>query len=174
MESFQECRRRAERNLQIAEHMLTVTYPLLKDAKLLLGVTENIFLGITNSMSAVVFFERKYKRIPPFHDNFESKFNTFTARIVPRYGIDKKYIILLKAIKEIVLKHKQSPIEFARKGKFVICDEKYNNVRQITDQELRQHLNDAKEFHQISKRLVARSESFFTKRKAIREIGKKR
>ena len=173
MESFQESRRRAERNLQIAEHMLTVTYPLLQDAKLLLGVTENIFLGITNSMSAVVFFERTYKRIPPFHDNFESKFNTFTARIVPRYGIDKKYITLLKTIKEIVLKHKKSPIEFARKGKFVICDDKYN-VRQITEQELRTHLNDAKEFHQIAKRLVARSESFFVKRKAIKEFGKKR
>ncbi|MBW3013606.1 hypothetical protein KY340_05385 [Candidatus Woesearchaeota archaeon] len=173
MESFQECRQRAERNLQIAEHMLTVTYPLLKDAKLLLGVTENIFLGITNSMSAAVFFERTYKRIPPFHDNFESKFNTFAARIVPRYGISKKYIQLLDIIKEIVIKHKQSPIEFARKDKFVICDEKYN-IKQITEKELRQHLQQAKELHQIIIRIVSQNEGFFSKRKAIRDMSKKR
>ncbi|MBD3259660.1 hypothetical protein GF371_03445 [Candidatus Woesearchaeota archaeon] len=173
MESFKECRQRAERNLQVAEHMLTVTYPLLRDAKLLLGVTENLFLSVTNSMSAAVFFERTYKRIPPFHDNFESKFNTFAARIMPRYGINKKYIKLLESVKDIVVKHKKSPVEFARKNKFVICDDKYN-VREITEPELKQHLQDAKEFHQIIKRIVSQHEGFFAKRKAVREISKKR
>ena len=48
MEKFQEAREKALRNLQIADHMVSTTYPLLKDNRLLLTATENLinFEGI--------------------------------------------------------------------------------------------------------------------------------
>lgn len=163
MEKFLELRQRAEKNLKIAEHMLLVTFPLVKDSKLLLGVVDNIFLGLTNAMSSVVFYERTFKRIPPFHDNFESKYNAFALRIMPRYGIDKGHLRLLQRMKDLVLKHKKSPVEFARKKEFVICDEDYK-IETLTIADLRKYLEKAKEFHTKMAQITAKHESIFKRR----------
>ena len=44
MEKFQELREISKKKIFLADHILTQTYPLLKDPKLLLATTENIFL----------------------------------------------------------------------------------------------------------------------------------
>ena len=65
MEQFQESRDNAKKKIQIADHMLGVTYPLVKDTKLLVVIMENIFLAYTNAMAAILYHERLFKRIPP-------------------------------------------------------------------------------------------------------------
>src|SRR3989338_261446 len=95
MEKFQESRERARRNIQLADHMLTQTYPLVKDPKLLLAVIENIFLALTNAMASVLYYERLFKRIPPFHDNFESKFYLFKMKTAMKYNIGPDYLKLM-------------------------------------------------------------------------------
>jgi hypothetical protein len=166
MERFQEHKQKAVRNLEIGEHMLTVTYPLLKDTKLLLGVCENIFLALTNIMSSVVYHELTFKRVPPFQDDFDSKFSVFNRRIVPRYGVKKDYIDLLRDMKELVLKHKKSPVEFVRKDKFIICDDNYE-YEAIDAAKLRKYLDDAKEFYKDMSKITEKHENIF-KRRSLR------
>ena len=120
MEQFQEYREKAGYKLKIADHMLTMTYPLVKDTKLLLIILENIFLSMTYAMTAILYYERLFKRIPAFTDNFESKFHMFKEKCVNRYNIDIKYLRVMKDLKDILIEHKKSPMEFERKGKFVI------------------------------------------------------
>jgi len=145
MELFQESLEKAKRNIYIADHMLLVTYPLVKDTKLLLAVIENIFLGYTNAMSAVLHYERNLKLIPPFQNNFESKFNMFRQRCIYKYKIDKNYVLEIQDIKDIIIGHKKSPVEFVRKDRFVICSDNYK-LRTINLQEIRKYLNKAKLF----------------------------
>ncbi|MCP3682530.1 MAG: hypothetical protein GY861_07545, partial [bacterium] len=47
MEKFQEAREKARKNINVADHMFCMTYPLVKDNRLLLAILENIFLGFT-------------------------------------------------------------------------------------------------------------------------------
>ena len=163
MEPFLELREKSQRNLEIAEHILTVTYPLLKDPKLLLGVCENTFLGLTNSMSSVLSYELAFKRIIPYKDNFEGKYSVFCRKIVPRYNVKKEHLDLLQDVKSLVLKHRKSPVEFARKEKFVICDNGYQ-CETLEAPKLKGYLDKAKIFYNDMARITEKYENIFKRR----------
>lgn len=147
MERFQELMGVAKKKLQIADHMLTQTYPLVRDPRLLVTILENIFLALTNSMGSILYYERLFKRIPPFQDNFNSKFNMFRQKCTEKYKIDKVYLYLIEDVKNILYQHKKSPVEFSRKDSFVICSEDYK-MKVVTVDEIRGYLNKTKLFIQ--------------------------
>ena len=160
MEKFQEARQRAEHYIKIADHMLYVTYSLVKDDKLLISVLENIFLALANSIASVLYYERLFKRIPAFHDTFESKLDIYKHKISPRYNINKSYIALLNRVYELVSEHKHSSVEFIRKGKFVICSSDYR-VKTVELDELKEFVRKAKELIKLNNRMVEKNEYIF-------------
>ncbi len=160
MEEFQLLREKAKNRIQIADHMLTMTYPLVKDTKLLLVIMENIFLALTCAMSSILHYDRLFKRIPAFTDNFESKFNLFKERCIIKYNINKEYLKLLQDVKNIMVEHKKSPVEFERKGKFVICSDSYR-LRTITINQIKDYIAKARAFIQTSIVIVSKNESIF-------------
>lgn len=166
MKTVLEFRQHANKNLRIAEHILTVTFPMVQDSKLLLGIAENIFLGFSNILSALVVYERKYKRIPPFHDNFESKHRIFTAKIIPRYALSKEYATAMEKIKEIIAKHKKAPMAFSRKDKFVICDGSYG-TETLTVQKLKYFLDTAKSLNSDVNKITSSHENIFNIRRLL-------
>ncbi len=160
MEKFQESRDSAKKNIKIADHMLSVTYPLVKDNKLLLAVIENIFLAYTNTIGSLLYYERLFKRIPPFQENFESKFNMFKEICVLKYNIDKSYIADIQDMKNIIIAHKKSPVEFARKDRFVICSNNYK-LETISVNEIKKHIDKAKLFIQEINNITNKDEGLF-------------
>lgn len=164
MERFIQLKDQAKRNLDIAEHILTVTYPLLKDTKLLLGVSENIFLGLTNSMSSVLHYELIFKRIPPFYEDFDSKLNVFGRKVIPRHNIKRDNLILLQEVKDLVLKHKKAPVEFVRKDNLVMCDDEYKDVETLSAPKLRDLLERAKKFQSEMAKITEEHENLFKRR----------
>ncbi|MBS1267051.1 MAG: hypothetical protein MAG795_01022 [Candidatus Woesearchaeota archaeon] len=160
MEKFQAARNKASKRLKIADHMMVMTYPLVKDSKLLLAVLENLFLALTNSVASVLYYERLFKRIPPFHDTFESKFNRFRSKIVPKYNIDMKYVKMIKEIKDIIVMHKKSPVEFTRKDKFVIASKNYK-IKTISVEQIKEYIKDTKSFVAQMEEIVSKNEQIF-------------
>lgn len=124
MEVHLEARDKAIKKLKVADHMLTVTYPLVKDPKLLLAVMDNVFLSLTNTMAAFLHFDQKYKRVPMFQDNFESKFDLFRQK-AESYRVDRGYLVMIQEIKETIVAHRKAPVEFRKKDQLVICNEQY-------------------------------------------------
>ena len=163
MEKFQELRDEAKRKAKLADHMLTMTYPLVQDPKLLLSVLENIFLGLTNAMGAILHYERTFKSIPPFYDTFDSKFTMFRAKVVDKYRISHDYVNLMQDIKNIIVAHKESPVEFSRKDRFIICSNDYRNMQTITADMIKSYLNKAKEFINIMEPIVNKDTQIFIK-----------
>lgn len=145
MERAEEYQKRALHHVRIADHMLTMTYPLVKDPKLLVAVLENQFLAVTSAMAALLYKERYYKRIPPFHDTFESKFSSFKLNIVPQMKIDPAWLRFIVTLKEAVEDHKNATTEFQRKGTYVMANETYR-MRTISEAELKKHLKKTKDF----------------------------
>ena len=160
MEKFQSLRQESLKKYRVADHILNVTYPLLKDTKLLLGVTDNLFLALTTAMSSVLYHERIFKLVPFFEDSFESKFNVFRHRCVPRHKINSEYIDLIQDLQEIISLHKKSPIEFRRKDRFIICNKNYQ-MRGITTNQLKTYLQKTKEFLKITQDITSSKERFF-------------
>jgi len=160
MEEFQRARDKAGEKLKLADHMLTQTYPLVKDPKLLLAVIENIFLALTSGIASILYYERTFKNIPPFVDNFENKFNLFKEKCVPKYNLRKEYIELISEIKEAVIAHRKSPIEFARKDNFVICSDNYK-LKTITIEQIKKHIDLTKTFLKEASLIVGKNERIF-------------
>jgi len=126
MEQFQEYRDQAQKKVSIADHMLTMTYPLVRDPKLLLAALDNVLQALEHGMTAILTYERTFKRIPPFPSSFEGKLMMFQHKVVSRLGIPKSYVILIRDVHQLRLYQKKSDIEFIRRGKFVMSDSNYN------------------------------------------------
>ena len=160
MEKFQELRDIAKKKITIADHMLSVTYPLLNETKILVSVMENVFLAYTNAMGSLLYYEGMFKRIPPFEDNFESKFNMLKQRCVDKHNMDKKYLLDMQDMKNLLLEHKKSPVEFVRKDRFVICSDKFN-MKSISVSDMQRYIKRAKLFIQDTASITSKNEGLF-------------
>ena len=145
MDDYVKHGERARRHIYIADHMLTQTYPLVKDPKLLLGVLDNILSSLAHTLSMVLAHERTYKRIPPFQNTFESKMNMFKWKLVNLYHINTEYITLIEEVSDIIKKHKECPVEFARKNHFVICTDTYR-MRTLSVEQMKKYISKARLF----------------------------
>lgn len=119
MEKFLESLQKAEKSLKNTDHMVYVTYPLVKDKRILLKVIEEMKNSISNCIKAILHFEYLYKRITLYKDPKEN-FRTFVEKCAPRYKITGKEIESILEIFDFVEKHKKSPFEFVKEEKVVI------------------------------------------------------
>jgi hypothetical protein len=157
MGDFRAARDKANAKIKIADHMLTQTYPLVMDPKLLLAVIDNLFLALVNGMNSILYYDREFKRVPPFVENFENKFRLFREKCAARHRIDKEYIKLMQDVKDIIVAHSKSPIEFARKDSFVICSDKYR-MKTIYLERIKKYVELTKRFLSETSVIVSRDE----------------
>lgn len=160
MEEFQLARDKALKKVRVADHMLIMTYPLVKDPKLLLAVLENLFSALTNSVSSLLYYERTFKRIPIFNEDFDSKFALFKDKLVLKHNINKEYLVLIETIREMLVEHKKSPVEFSRGDRFVICSSNYR-MKTISVNDIKKYVAKTKLFVADMDRLVRRDAGIF-------------
>lgn len=145
MQKESECFEKAKYYVNVAQHILTTTYPVVKEPKVLLSSLENVFLAATNALGALLYGERTKKTIPPFHNTFDSKFNMFQHKIVEMYEFDESEYMFMQKLKDLLLFHKQSPVEFSRSDDFVMCDEEYN-IEKLTVQRVQDYIQLTRKF----------------------------
>jgi len=161
MEKFQELRDNASKKLQLADYIMAKAYPLVKDPRLLLSSVENLFLAFSYGMGSVLHYESAFKRIPPFPDNFLSKFDLFRDKCAKRYNIPDESLKIMKDLREIVIAHKKSPVAFSRRDDFVICDGGYR-MRKISANEVKHCIEKAKLFIKDVTTIVGKDEAIFS------------
>lgn len=140
--------------------MLTMTYPVLKEPKILFSVAKNILAALEETMTAILEYERLFKRISPFNDTFDAKFTIFRNQVVPRYDLDKSYAKTMMDLREIVAAASKSPMEFSRKEKYVICSDSYE-IRTLTEQDLKKILFKAKIFIDKAHIITTKNDGLF-------------
>lgn len=145
MEDFKKLLREANSSFKTADHLLYVTYPLLKDNKLIISMTENLNTALLKSMEALLYYDRAYKRIEIFSEDFYSKFDVFKRECALRYGLDRSYITLIQDLRDIINERKKSKMEFVKNDKYVICSDNYS-IKTITINKLKEYLNISRPF----------------------------
>ena len=145
MDNFTIKLNHSKKRLSLADYMLTNTYSMLKEPKILVSVLENIFLAFNESLSSLLDFERAFKRVPSFGTSFESMSNVYISKVQNRYKLDKSFIKVMNEIKETIDYHKSSPVEFERKEKIVMANERYD-LKTISKDKVYAYLMKAKEF----------------------------
>ena len=126
MEKFLENILAAEKTLQTADHLVYVTFPVVKDKRLLLKIMQETRNAITNCINSILQYEYLYKRITLYKDS-KSNLKIFVERCATRYKITKEEINLILELFDFIEKHRESPFEFVKDEKVVILS---NNLKQ--------------------------------------------
>ncbi len=122
---FDEMLKKAGRSLRIADHMVYITYPLIKESNLLKKVLEQLSDVAGIIIKTILNYEYLYKRIQLSKDE-KLNWEAFKQKCAPRFDITLSEIEKLNDLFVLAEKHKGSSFEFIRKNKLVIMS---NNLR---------------------------------------------
>lgn len=100
MTDYQGLQQEAQKRLQTADHMLHVTYPSVKEPKILVAVLDHLFHSLEAAIAALVAYEREFKRVPPYPQSFIGQFEVFRKHCVPNYGISPAMVKLVQDVHE--------------------------------------------------------------------------
>lgn len=152
--SYLSSKEKAYQQYDVAFHLLKVTFPLMKDHKLLLGIVHNLFSSVEATMTAILQYERDLRLVSGFNDaDFQSKFNTFRNKSVRRNKISGSTVALIQELKEIVDLHQKSPMVFQRGAGVVICDKQYE-LKNLTAGNVAGYLGQTKEFLEMMEQIM--------------------
>lgn len=122
MEKFLENIFEAEKIIRKLDHIVYVTYPIIKDKRLLLRILVETKIAITKCINSILHYEYLYKRIR-LSKNSNENLRTFKVKCAPKYNINFTEVKLIIELFNIIEKHKKSPFEFKKEDKVVILSE---------------------------------------------------
>jgi hypothetical protein len=154
MEKFLENIIAAEKKIQIVDHMIYVTFPLIKDKRLLLKILQEIKNAVMDCISSILHYEYLYKRIT-LYKNPKSNFKIFIEKCTPRYQITKEEINLILELFDFIEKHRESPFEFIKDDKVIILSNDLN-PKTLT-------IEKTKEFLMLVKNILRKARETFKK-----------
>ncbi len=140
----------AKHTIRTADHILYVTYPVLKENRLLIKALEEINNAVVRIIEEIMNREYSLKNIKIYSDA-RTNFTTFEQFCVKKYGLSEE----LEGIKQILHlfnAHKSSSAEFSRPNKFVIMSDSLK-TESLTLQRI-------KEFLVVAKNMLKKSEEF--------------
>jgi len=148
MEKFLENLQEAQKTLQVIDHLIYITFPLIKDKRILIKIITETKSSITNCINSILQYDYLYKRINLYKDA-KANFRIFIRKCCPHYNITQKEMDSIMELFGLVEKHKQSTVEFLRHEKVVILSE---NLKTDTIT-----LEKAKEFFNLAKEIMKKT-----------------
>ncbi|MDK2849555.1 MAG: hypothetical protein PWP03_63 [Candidatus Woesearchaeota archaeon] len=145
----------AKKSLETADHILYVSYPLIKEPKLLLSAVESLYKCLEAAMEALLEFEYFYKRIPYYGNSFDSKFYMFKTQVSARYHIDRNFLLIFSELREILDWHNKTTLELRKDDKFMIFLSDYR-VKTLTLNKVKEYLTFTKNFIRKIEQIVMR------------------
>ena len=108
-------------NLKNAENLISINYKIIKENKILLKALQEI--GKAIKLLIEIIEENKQKESPSSQINKDSIEILYNEN--KNCGLSEKQLIEIKNLFEVIKLHKQSPMEFSRKEKWVIMSEEF-------------------------------------------------
>lgn len=124
MEKFLENLQEADRIIRAVDHLVYITFPLVKDKRMLLKIITETKNAVALCINSILQYDYLYKKIRLYQD-IKENFRTFKEKCAQRYGITQDEINKITSLFDLAEKHKKSPFEFVRKEKVVIMSESF-------------------------------------------------
>ncbi len=154
MDRVRELLQVANQKINTSDHLTYITYPTVNENKLMISIIENIYMGMVAGMDALLIYERNFKRVPLYVDDFRAKVELLKSHAAQRYNIDRKYIVAVENLRMLVEAHKKSTTEISHREKFVIFSDTYQ-MKALTIENVKSYLILAKEFVDKVNRVLA-------------------
>jgi hypothetical protein len=139
---------KAIKDSRIADHILYVTYPVIKDKRLLLKALDQIYDSIISTINALLQYDYIWKKIELSTDS-KTNFETFLNKNSRLHNINQEETYEIIELVQLAESHRKSPIEFARREKVVILSDNLKTSLIDTDK-LKKYLN-------LSKKLIEKA-----------------
>ena len=133
-----------KRTLRNADHMLYITYPVLKENRLLVKVLEEVHSSVKKTVDIIMQHEYEQKRIKLYSD-YKINMTIFEQKCAAVYYLTQEEMTGIRQIMDLFESHKSSPMEFSRQNKFIIMSDSLK-TDSITVQKLKLMLGTAKTF----------------------------
>lgn len=134
----------SNKHYRLADHITNVTYPLIKDSRLMLSMLDNIDKCVKYALDGFLYCEKMHDRISVFPEDLPTKLNVFSKTAAIRYNVNG-FQILIREINEIVNKHKESPVEFIKDKRLYIYNKEYK-ARTLDIKDIKLYLLKVKPF----------------------------
>ena len=142
MEKYQENLQRALSNLKIADHIIYVTYPIIKDKRLLLKSLEQLYESLIFTIETILQYDYLWRRIR-LTGNSKEDFKVFTNKSAKMHNITDNEMHELSDFLELVNSHKKSSMEFKRQEKIIILSDNLK-TSSLDIEKLKYYLNFSK------------------------------
>ena len=154
MERFFENLQKAEERINKIDHIIYVTFPLLKDKNILIQSLLGIKEAIVECINSILQYEYLHKRIELSKDPNQN-FELFKKKCSRYYSIEEKEVNLIENLFDLARSHKKSPMEFMKEGKVIILSD--NMLKKAFTVE------DLKIFLKMSKNVIGKTKRIFQK-----------
>jgi hypothetical protein len=151
----------ANKRFNSVDHMLYVTYPLVKDNKLLILMVEGLNKSLNLFLEALMNYEYLYKRINNIPEDFSGKMDLLKRSVANRYNIPRNSIVVMEDLNKIVDERRKSPMEIVKREKYVILSDNYNQTH-VTIEKLKNYINESKLFINKVNTLIENARRFST------------
>lgn len=138
----------SKRRIQVADHFLTQTYPLVQDPKLLVNILDGVLRAVEEIVDALLQYERAAERIPAYHEgNFAAKLSIIRGDVAKRYSFGHIDIAMISEMQELLHSHRESAMEFSRHGKYVMANNDLE-IQTLSVEKIKTYLTRAKALYQ--------------------------
>jgi|SRR3989344_9269393 len=135
----------AKKEIGLADHLLYVTFSMIKDTKFLLAISEHIHRAAFAALEALLEFERHYKRIEAFSRNHSVMISTYRQKLEHFYNLDPKFYSLLKKLNEIRKLGANVNVAFRHGEKYVLASSDFK-LTTIDFESIKRYNNITKRF----------------------------
>jgi hypothetical protein len=137
----------AKRRIQVSDHFLTQTYPTVQDPKLLINILDGILKAVEDIVDAILVHGREAGTVPAYHDTFAGKIAAIkSAHITKHYTLTHIDVMMITEMQELLHSHKQSMLEFPRKGALVMASDDYK-LQSVSIEKIKTYLTRTKTLH---------------------------
>ncbi len=138
VDNVSELFNKAERSLKTADHMVYITYPLIKENRLIKKILEDLYESASATVQAILSYESAYKRIT-LQDS-KTNWAIFKEQCAPRFNIEMPELQVLFELFSLAEKYKSSSMDFIRKDKLVIMSDSLR-TESVGLEQLKKYLN---------------------------------
>ncbi|MBI2573258.1 hypothetical protein HYV86_05335 [Candidatus Woesearchaeota archaeon] len=149
MNNYAPYYQKAQEQYRIAAHLLEVTYPLMKDTKLLMGICANILNCLEQCSTAILNYEYQQGLIKVLPITLNQKISMIQTFSPSKNKIPPNILTLTRDLAELKELHAKSPVEFSRNGKFVICSKEFD-LKTLSIEDLRKYLEMTEKYLAIA------------------------
>ncbi len=135
----------AKKEIELADHLLYVTFPTVNNMKFLVSITEHIIKSVKLALEGQLEFERLNRTIEPFPYNFTTEIEVFRESVMGKRGFDITHFHLLKKLAQVDKCDKESIMQFRRNDRYFLTTQE-RDYETLDVETVKKYLKFGKQF----------------------------